>query len=421
MRLIEVTLDYPYTNGETFCAHELEIAEKHFDEILLISMSGHFREKSGRYLPANARLINARKSRYEPLVLVKSFFRLFSRETAQEIFFAKRKLRVKESYKQILREIFIYYYYETLLKRIFRQEEIGEEDIVYSYWMAAPAFGIAKMKERCFKVSRAHGFDCFISRCYQPFRREVIEGLDRIVSISEAGKKDIEENLLPFVKASPGKIAVFRLGIIRSNEMADFEGKKRNCFTIVSCSNINSVKRLDLIVDALLEADMPLEWIHIGDGEYGEQIRERAKALEKRGFVKHRFMGVLSQQEIYRFYESSHIDLFINCSDSEGIPVSIMEAMSFGIPVIARDVGGNREIVNGENGILLKPQICPAELWDAIASICRMDGDIYIEMRKNAFNFYREHYMAQTNYDAFFTAVKNMAEEREADFDKSYE
>lgn len=41
-------------------------------------------------------------------------------------------------------------------------------------------------------------------------------------------------------------------------------------------------------------------------------------------------------------------------SDSEGIPVSIMEAMSFGIPVIARNVGGMSEIVNEENGLLLE-------------------------------------------------------------------
>ena len=48
------------------------------------------------------------------------------------------------------------------------------------------------------------------------------------------------------------------------------------------------------------------------------------------------------------------MDYFINLSDSEGIPVSIMEAMSVGIPIIARDVGGNREIVTNNNGCLLE-------------------------------------------------------------------
>ena len=40
-----------------------------------------------------------------------------------------------------------------------------------------------------------------------------------------------------------------------------------------------------------------------------------------------------------------HIDLFINTSSSEGVPVSIMEALSVGIPIIATDVGGTKEIV----------------------------------------------------------------------------
>ena len=46
-------------------------------------------------------------------------------------------------------------------------------------------------------------------------------------------------------------------------------------------------------------------------------------------------------------------DLFVNMSLSEGIPVSIMEAISFGIPIIATNVGGNAEIVNDETGVLI--------------------------------------------------------------------
>ncbi|NCO54621.1 MAG: glycosyltransferase, partial [Bacteroidetes bacterium] len=47
------------------------------------------------------------------------------------------------------------------------------------------------------------------------------------------------------------------------------------------------------------------------------------------------------------------VDLFINVSESEGIPVSIMEALSAGIPVIATNVGGTNEIVNNDVGFLI--------------------------------------------------------------------
>jgi glycosyltransferase involved in cell wall biosynthesis len=57
--------------------------------------------------------------------------------------------------------------------------------------------------------------------------------------------------------------------------------------------------------------------------------------------------------EVHAVYRSQKVDGFILLSDSEGIPVSIMEALSYGIPVIATDTGGVSEIVTDTNGILL--------------------------------------------------------------------
>lgn len=412
MKLIEITLDYPYTGGEPFCKQELDIAEQHFDEIVLISMSGHFQDKNKRDLPQNVRLINARKSRYEFFVFAKSALQLLSRRSLKEVLFARNSLKVKESFKDILKEIFIYYYYSNLLRRVFKHEKVQECDIVYSYWMAAPAYFIAGIREKCFKICRAHRFDCFIDRGYQPFRREIIAGLDCIISISEAGKKDIENRLLPFTKVFSDKIMVSRLGINRDNPAMDISKKNDGRFILVSCSNINSVKRLDLIVDALMDIRISLEWIHIGDGELGPQIREQAKKLEKNKCVKYQFLGALTQREVYSFYEKNPVNFFVNCSDSEGIPVSIMEAMSFGIPVIARNVGGNAEIVNTGNGILLDEAITSSDLRKAILWAYELDYNAYSQMRENAFNSYKNCYQASINYHDFFIKIKKLAKEK---------
>jgi len=48
----------------------------------------------------------------------------------------------------------------------------------------------------------------------------------------------------------------------------------------------------------------------------------------------------LPHNDVLNYYASNPVDVFINTSSSEGLPVSIMEAMSFGIPVIATNVGG---------------------------------------------------------------------------------
>ena len=58
--------------------------------------------------------------------------------------------------------------------------------------------------------------------------------------------------------------------------------------------------------------------------------------------------GYISNSDVKQLYMMNDFDLFVNMSLSEGIPVSIMEAISFGIPIIATNVGGNAEIVNDE-------------------------------------------------------------------------
>ena len=50
----------------------------------------------------------------------------------------------------------------------------------------------------------------------------------------------------------------------------------------------------------------------------------------------------------------NYIDALINVSESEGLPFSMMEAISFGIPVIGTNVGGVKEIINNDTGILLE-------------------------------------------------------------------
>src|SRR6202008_736578 len=49
--------------------------------------------------------------------------------------------------------------------------------------------------------------------------------------------------------------------------------------------------------------------------------------------------------------------LFVLASPHEGLPVTVMEALTLGVPVVAPDVGGLREVVTaGENGILVPPR-----------------------------------------------------------------
>jgi glycosyltransferase involved in cell wall biosynthesis len=77
------------------------------------------------------------------------------------------------------------------------------------------------------------------------------------------------------------------------------------------------------------------------------------------------FAGYCNQEEVGEYLRGS--DIFILPSFAEGVPVSLMEAMATGIPVVATNVGGVAELVESENTGLVVPPADSAALAHAIA------------------------------------------------------
>ena len=89
-------------------------------------------------------------------------------------------------------------------------------------------------------------------------------------------------------------------------------------------------------------------------------------------------------------------------SESEGIPVSIMEALSFGIPCIATDVGGTREIVvSGNNGWLLGEDYAVEAVAEIIRNYYTFTAEKTAQLRNNARLFWEQKYDADINYRKF--------------------
>lgn len=406
MKLYLISLDYPFYEGEVFIEDELKVAKDFFDSIHIISLSGHVNKKGQRKVPKNCKILIARKKRYEIHLMVFSILKFLSLNSICEIIFSRRKLNA--GYKEIFRQVFIYYYYTALLNRVFKSIQLDEDDILYSYWMAAPAYFLAKSGHiKCKKICRTHRFDCFIDYSYQPFRREILKGIDTIYSISESGKKSIESKLIRkyAYNVNQNLIQVSRLGIFKESDKMNPDASQDMYLEIVTCSNINKVKRLDLLINALLRLDINIHWVHIGSGELETEIKNLALKLEDKTNIQYEFLGRKEKSEILDYYANNHIDLFINCSDSEGIPVSIMEAMSYGIAVVARNVGGNREIVNNTNGFLLGRGESYMEIADAINRYVNLSIREKEQLRFGAYNTYFQKYNAHKNYNDFYQSV----------------
>ena len=174
---------------------------------------------------------------------------------------------------------------------------------------------------------------------------------------------------------------------------------RSKCMKIVSCSNLVDVKRVNLIIEALSFLEIPIEWIHFGAGPCAGALKKLANERLNKKNIKYNFQGFVDNKKILMYYLKHHIDLFINVSESEGIPVSIMEAMSFGVPVIATDVGGTGEIVKNDiNGFLLNKDFTINELEEKILSVYSKPEDKILELRKNARNTWEAKFNAVKNY-----------------------
>lgn len=113
-------------------------------------------------------------------------------------------------------------------------------------------------------------------------------------------------------------------------------------------------KNVARLLDAMALVQQDVRLRIVGDGELRAPLMEQAARL---GLRNVEFAGALYADDLVKVYADS--DAFVLPSDKEGMPLVLLEAMASGLPVIATDVPGNRELVDG-TGLLAAPE--PAAL-----------------------------------------------------------
>ncbi len=397
---------FPYGQGETYLETEIEFY-KLFKKVYIISLAipreyAAFKRRVGENISVIP-VYRASKLRYLagaiPALTDKNLYKEFVRLVKSKRFCINN-----------LANMFIYFSRSRYEAKIIAKElrgKVNNNTVFYSYrfdYQPYTALLVKKMLGLRNKVvSRAHRYDLYENEKkhgYIPMREYLLKNLYAVYPCSDHGTKYLKA-LFPQYKK---KVSTRFLGTV---DHGVSNKKNGGYFEIVSCSNIVPVKRIDLLVEALSQLnDYPIKWTHYGDGQLMSEIKKLSKSKLK---IQYKFMGNVDNKKILQDYADKHFDLFINVSSSEGLPVSIMEAISFGIPCIATDVGGTKEIIDdGVNGSLINPNITSKQLSAEITKYIEMDKNVYLTYRDNARKIWLERFNAGNNYRKYTEELSSL-------------
>jgi glycosyltransferase involved in cell wall biosynthesis len=413
-----IVTDYPYGIGEPFLEIELkEIAIK-FEKVYIIIPEAHkVNHHVKRYrIPHNTELIEFSTS-VGLLGKIKTLFKVLSKPVLLE----------REFVTCYYGQKFTLHHLKTLLGFLAMAESFGgnlnkllrlhghapNEVSLYSYWLFYPTAALSSLKEKNAQyrvISRVHGWDCFFERStdyYLPLRPWIAKTIDGIYAISEIGKVYLQAKL---GHRFNHKIYRSYLGVEdlpHPNIRVSGTGKLH----IVSIAFIDPVKQLNRIVDALaIVNNINVKWTHIGNSPNDDPWL-RNYAIEKLGNkanIEFLFKGELTKSQVFGFLKNEHPDLLICTSKSEGLPVSMMEAMGHGIGVLSVDVGGVSEIVkDGFNGALIPLDARPETIAEDLVNWSNLSTDSRIDRGMNAYQTYIDYFSAKKNFTKFIEEALN--------------
>ncbi|MCM3386846.1 glycosyltransferase [Ureibacillus chungkukjangi] len=410
--LFLVTEMYPYGNGEPFLETEVKYFEE-FDKVVIFpSFCGEL-EITRKLEINNVEIIRPTSDFFKNKFYSRIFYILLM--LTRRIFWIelytitkKKKLNLKSIIHLLsfLSKGELTYKYAR--KYIKSNDNFKDDKIIfYSYWMYYQAYAcilLSKDFKNSNAITRAHGFDIYEYRNnenYIPLREWILSKVDRIFTISSDGYKYLKSNY----KHIDYNSEISRLGT-KDMGTSVLTGNNKT-YTVVSCSRIVEVKRVDKIVKSLAEIkDINIRWIHFGGGGNFEYISQLSSNILPDN-ITFDLRGTVPNNDILNYYSKSNCHLFLNVSESEGIPVSIMEAISFGIPIIATNVGGVGEIViNKFNGFLIEKDFKESDLAALIRKVLKNKEIDYQQLRKNARRFWEENYNEKSNYTSFIRKIK---------------
>ena len=404
------TNSFPYDRKETLLESKVLQLSTVFDLIFILSATDQKTEEI--LLPRNVYSVSV-NLRMNYLNKLFALFGFFSKLIFLELIHQKQSAISWSKLKVALNS---FYHSKRYLKKVFELCNLYDlkngNNFFYfhSYWCTDFPIAFSSLREKFPNAhfsTRMHAYDLYEERhspSYLPFRKKIFETCDKLFFISEQGKEYFRTT---YSISENNKLKVNYLGVDIPTSVFQPILSNQPELVIVSCSSLIPLKRVHLIIQSLsMIDDICIYWIHFGNGPLWEELLCLAsEQLSHKENIRFEFKGYLANHTILSFYSSLHVDLFANVSHYEGVPISIMEAMSCGIPCIGTDVGGVNEIITEKNGFLVDVNFKPALLASVIENYFKLKIDEKLAYRKNAMQLIESRFNKSHNIDSFIKEV----------------
>jgi len=343
------------------------------------------------------------------LMIPYSMTSMFRKENLDDIFYAIRTHRFcREFVVRFAKYVHITNLLHQVLKKIKEINGAPEKVTLLAIWFTSEACAIARIKDKHpgvkgISMAHAHEVESFDNKFTFFGKKYSQRRLDKVCFISKA-KMDVYKREVCIernIDTSNLVVAYWGSEFVYFPIKEQTEGASKR--VIVSCSTVQDLKRVNMIAEAVsLIGRDDLEWYHFGDGPLMNDLKERISKYDTRVRKRIHLLGRRDNLEVKEFYASHNVDLFINVSTTEGLPISVMEAMSYSIPVLVTDVGGEREIVDhGENGYIVPVDISSTDLAKCIESHLDKEASCLYKMRDSARRKWEKKFNLERNIEFY--------------------
>jgi colanic acid/amylovoran biosynthesis glycosyltransferase len=338
-KLLVITSSYPNGIGEAFFEPELEALARQFDRVDILPMTK--RAVTDRCVPEKVRTLR-------PLLAGKAQDILNFLQRPRPAVQVLAELRGKGvGGRDLLNCARIRSALELRLPEIRRTRY----DMVYLYWGFPCSVMLPLLQSIAPCVQRFHGSDLWSETGVRSLRAGVTTYMDRperMYFVSQTGHALVSSALPETLR---DRLHVRYLG---SADIGPISCRPfSEGVSVVSCAFVIEIKRLDRIarVVRILSRSLPVIWTHIGGGD-ATAIRELRDHAGPNVIVD--FRGNVPHASIARVFREVRPNMLMSMSNSEGLAINVLEAMSADVPVVSTDVGGMSEAVTDQVGLLVE-------------------------------------------------------------------